>query len=337
MSPDLPRYDELPVRESAPPRSSWGLWGDDDVLGCLNLLSPDNVVQAARLVRAGRVFPLDWKIELPDPPLFGRPSPGHRIRVAGAWQDDELETWNTQSSSQWDGFRHVRSSHGHYGGLPSERHGVHHWARNGIVGRCVLVDLGRQREKQDRPLRMDEADPIAAEELAAAIAHQRVEVREGDILLLRTGWVEWYETCDEDTRRRLADDLRTPGLRPGSDLLRLLWDLHIAAVAADNPSVEHWPPPALTASKPAATDESPTGGSPVGGSPASGSAAAPEGEHFAHLALLPLLGLPLGELFALGALAADCERDGVYEGLFTSAPLNLHAGVASPPNALVIK
>ena len=39
----------------------------------------------------------------------------------------------------------------------------------------------------------------------------------------------------------------------------------------------------------------------------------------------------------LEGLADDCASDGRYECFFTSAPLNLPAGVASPPNALAIK
>jgi hypothetical protein len=50
-----------------------------------------------------------------------------------------------------------------------------------------------------------------------------------------------------------------------------------------------------------------------------------------------MLGLPLGEMWNLEALAADCAADGRYECMFTSAPLNLPNGVASPPNALAIK
>jgi hypothetical protein len=60
-------------------------------------------------------------------------------------------------------------------------------------------------------------------------------------------------------------------------------------------------------------------------------------EIFMHIRLLPLLGLPLGEFFDLANLAEDCANDGVYEFFFTSAPLNLRSGVASPPNALAIK
>jgi hypothetical protein len=50
-----------------------------------------------------------------------------------------------------------------------------------------------------------------------------------------------------------------------------------------------------------------------------------------------LLGIPIGELWNLDPLAEDCASDGVYSFLFTSAPLNVEAGVASPPNALAIK
>ena len=58
---------------------------------------------------------------------------------------------------------------------------------------------------------------------------------------------------------------------------------------------------------------------------------------FMHETILALWGLPIGELFNLEALAADCAQDGIYEFFFTSAPLNKLGGVASPPNAIAIK
>ena len=36
-------------------------------------------------------------------------------------------------------------------------------------------------------------------------------------------------------------------------------------------------------------------------------------------------------------LAEDCAGDGRYEFMVVSAPLNLEGGIASPPNAVVIK
>ena len=56
---NLPRYDDLPVAPGVPAGSSWGLWGEHDVFGCLNLLTPERVVDAARLIQRGAVFPLN--------------------------------------------------------------------------------------------------------------------------------------------------------------------------------------------------------------------------------------------------------------------------------------
>ena len=56
-----------------------------------------------------------------------------------------------------------------------------------------------------------------------------------------------------------------------------------------------------------------------------------------HRALLARLGMPLGELWVLGPLAADCAAACVYECFLTSSPLNVGGGAGSPANALAIK
>ncbi len=329
MTSALPDYDDLPTRAGL--RAAWDVWGADDVFGCLNLLTPERVLAAAGLVQRGAVFALNWSMALPDPPLFGRGKFAHEVTGTGTGHDDVLDGWNTQSSSQWDGFRHIRNhaanaaepGTGHFGGVPDEEHGIHHWARRGIAGRAVLADIARWRQATDRPLRYDESDPIDPSEIAECLAAQGTALEEGDILLVRTGWVEWYQRQPSDVRNRLGDvgQLKAPGFASGEELARTLWNLHIAAIGCDNPGVEVWPPSQLTRAEYEAARE--------------------EQMHlhevFTHCVLLPLLGLPLGEMWDLDALAADCAADGRYACFFTSAPLNLPAGVASPPNALAIK
>jgi hypothetical protein len=56
-----------------------------------------------------------------------------------------------------------------------------------------------------------------------------------------------------------------------------------------------------------------------------------------HRVLLPLLGLPLGELWSLDHVANDCAADGVWEFLLMAKPLNVTGGVGSPANAMAIK
>ncbi len=329
----LPSFDELPRRSGLP--CAWDVWNDgDDFFGCLNLLTPARAAAAARLVKRGAVFPLNWTMALPNPPLFGRSTFRHDVTgdSVSTTHDDVLNDWNTQSSTQWDGFRHVRhhaimedhQGTGHFGGVDDADHGIDHWAKRGIVGRGVLVDIGRWRDAQGRPIRLDEPDATLPHELLQCLADQGTEVQEGDVLLVRFGWVGWYEQQPQKVRDWLGNSstFRSAGFAPTEEFVGTLWNMHIAAIACDNPGVEIWPR-----------------GSLLEPAEAAASKADPRRVHetFAHAVLLPMLGLPLGEMFALDALADDCAADGTYEFMFTSAPLNLPHGVASPPNALAIK
>jgi hypothetical protein len=56
-----------------------------------------------------------------------------------------------------------------------------------------------------------------------------------------------------------------------------------------------------------------------------------------HTVAIRDMGLTLGEMFDLEALAADCAADGVWECFFTAAPLPVTGGVGSPINPLAIK
>jgi hypothetical protein len=320
-----PAFDELLARTDAPPGSSWGLWGPDDTLGCLNLITPERVVRSARLVRTGRRFPLDLPLHEPDPPLFGRRAFRHDViwLAHEGGHDETLSDLNPQGSSQWDGFRHIRSrAHGFYNGVADEAHGAHHWAEAGIVTRGVLADLGRWRAAAGRPLSAGEPDVIEPDEVTACLAEQGVAVEQGDILLLRTGWLTWYRGLDRAVRAELSGRVRSCGLRPGRDSARMLWDLGIAAVAADNPALE---------AMPVAEWLTPEHKERLRAHPEA------DAEVFLHVALLPLLGMPIGELWNLDELAADCAGDGVYEFQLVSTPLHLRGGVGSTANAVAVK
>jgi hypothetical protein len=313
----LPRYDELPVSDGAPPGSSWGVWGADDTLGCLNLLTPERVRRAAGLVRRGRLFPLNWDWQLPDPPLFGRSPLRHRaVDLLGEYMDDVIDDFNTQSSSQWDGFRHLAFNGQLYNGLSHDVHGVDQWASKGIAGRAILVDVVGWRASQGDPLSADESSSVSPDELQAIFRYQNSDPEAGDILLVHLGWTDWYRGLDPSTRTKLAKARapRAPGLRAGRAMVALLWDLHIAAVASDTPSFEVVP-----FGHGLDDEEKQTSYGSL------------------HHNLLPLLGMPIGELWDLGALARDCAADRVYECFLTSAPIRLRNGIGSPPNAIAIK
>jgi kynurenine formamidase len=316
-------YRDLPIMDGV--RHSWGAWGERDTLGCLNRLENSSALGALRSVRRGAVFPLSLEMHLPGPPLFGRPAFGHDLVYAadGTSLNDVISDWNTQVSSQWDGFAHVAwPGHGHYGG--HELHGVQHWAERGIVGRSILADVGRWRAETGRPLNFTRPDAITASDLRSTLSAQCTNVRAGDILLVRTGWVAWYLQTGNETRAAIADRaaLVSPGLSAAESVAELLWDFQLAAVAGDNPALEVWP---FGCDETAGTDPAATAPWPR------------KHEINLHTRLLPGLGMPVGELWDLERLAADCAADLEYAGMLVATPINLRGAAASPANALVLK
>lgn len=316
MFQNLPNYDDLPAVPGKPPRSAWGLWGDNDQIGTINLLTPERMVSAARLIRKGATFPLNWELEKPDPPLAYRETLRHRIKpLSPTGNDDVYDNFNTQASSQWDGLSH--ESHAQYGfyngvtkaqitGKEGTRNGIEHWARRGIAGRGVLVDYIRWVRENGIAFDPGKNTEITVAQLFEAAKSQNISFQIGDILLFRTGWIEWYETLDTEKRVALSSrPFMSCGLKQADETLRFLWDNHFAAVATDSPGFEVFPVDASFG--------------------------------LMHHTILPLWGMPIGEMFYLDPLAADCAADDVNEFFFASAPLNKLGGVASPPNALAIK
>src|SRR5271166_753490 len=55
---ELPDYADLPPAPRGG-RSAWGLFGTGDNLGLVNLMTPERIAAAARLVRRGQVFCLE--------------------------------------------------------------------------------------------------------------------------------------------------------------------------------------------------------------------------------------------------------------------------------------
>jgi hypothetical protein len=316
-------FDELPRLPGSGLRHSWDVWEQGNSLGTLNRLTPKVVAAAAACVRTGERIGLSLSLEQPAPPFFGRKAMSHVIYPMGGgigW-DDWLDGFYLQSSSQWDGLRHIQGPDGFYGGWrgdPAEDPGplgIQHWAGPGIIGRGVLIDLaevaagGTDRDYAGY-------DPFSArrftpDDIEVALAVQGAQLRPGDILCVRTGWIDKYLALGPAAREALAAELTDPmgyhcaGLSGSEEMSRFLWDSGVAAVAADNPAVETVPV-----------------------DPAAGSL---------HVRLIPSLGFAIGELFDFAALAAACHADGRYDFLFASVPLNVTGGVGSPANAVAVR
>jgi hypothetical protein len=102
-----PPFSALPLDPAGPPGNAWGLFGPIDQLGRLNLLTPEVVAAAAQEIKTGLRFSLDWPLNKPSYPSFGRNPFEHKlVNREGRTVNDDILVFNTQCSSQWDGFRH---------------------------------------------------------------------------------------------------------------------------------------------------------------------------------------------------------------------------------------
>ncbi len=308
-------FDELPRLPGSGLRHSWHVYVPGYQMGTLNRLTGPVVAAAAAAVRTGERIGLSLPLGLPDPPFFGRQAARHTVfpMAPGAW-DDRLDGFYLQCSSQWDGLRHISAGDdGFYGGWRGAPDrdpgplGIQHWARAGIVGRGVLIDLAAAATSGYDPF---SHVVFGVADLEAALRRQGTRLRSGDIACVRTGWTDKYLTLDVTARQVLAGRLADPfgytcaGLASSEEMSGFLWDSGVAAVTCDNPAVEAVPMDRATGSL--------------------------------HQRLIPCLGFAIGELFDFAALAAACHRERRYEFLFTSVPLNLAGAVGSPANAVAI-
>jgi kynurenine formamidase len=320
---DLPTFAELEMRRDAPPWSSWGLLGP---LGTFALLDDEQVIAGIRTVRSGRRFDLTWPVNAFDPPTSAtrRLAEHHIFQKRPDHRDDWIDSLYLQGTTQIDGLRHqAHAVHGFYDGTAADELaedggplGVDRWAQaGGFVGRAVLVDVDRHLQRQ-RGSGLDhargEAFPVSL--LDEAIAASGVELRPRDILLIRTGWCEYYfDQMTPEARVELPGQLVCPGLAQSRETLAWIWDHQISLIASDTVAVEAVPTVATPDFR--AID-------------ASGRM---------HPPWVALLGLALGELWRLDEIAEACGQDGVYEMLVVAAPLNLPGGVGSPANAIAIR
>jgi kynurenine formamidase len=315
----IPKYSQLPIKPGAPAHSNWGVFGDDDEVGCFNFLTPEGIIEAAKLIRDGKAFRLDNRIGYAEPPIGGRATTKHSVKsyeehgVLGF--DDILDSYNTQEGSQWDGLRHVGFTweKAFYNGVTLEqvkntsKIGVHNW-KDKIIGRGLLIDVYRYCTAAGRKINPLEPEKYSLDELKGALRAQGSELKPGTILLVRTGWMQAYYNASPAVRESLGSltNAKGCGLDGGLPIAEWLWDNRVAALGTDAFAAEAYP-----------FDF--------------------QSKESLHMLALPLLGLSLGEQFNLEPLAEDCAKDKRYEFMVVSAPLHLVGGYASPPNAVAIK
>ncbi|WVW86489.1 hypothetical protein I302_108537 [Kwoniella bestiolae CBS 10118] len=315
----LRSFDDLKAR-SGPPYNAWGLYGSNDELGRLNLITEQAVKRGRDAIRHGICVNLN--LPLGAQPLNpARKGLDHEIIHRTHCNDDHV-SFNTQASTQWDGFRHYpyldypeKGSYVYYGGQSNDdaknraisRNGIHNYAKRPITSRAHLLDIVAYRARHDLPpmSAFDGSTPITLDIIIDCAKESNVSFANGDILLVRTGFTEDFLKLSDDERAQLPKRKVRGycGVDQSEDVLRWHWDNGIAAVASDTAAYENYPSPRQPS---------------------------------IHEVFLAGWGMPIGELFDLRELAQECERLQQWTFFFTSMVLNIEGGIASPPNAQAI-
>jgi len=181
-------------------------WGPDDQIGAANLVTPERVLAATKLIKKGQTHPLGIVIDSKTPAFAPRSMSlqviapnqiqgGDNSKAFGwniSYNDDLAQLW-FGIGPQIDGLGHLGENNEYYNcnkgtdfvkvtGLT--KLGVHQIPP--IVGRGVLIDMAAFYGVTH----LKATQAITTKSLKAAMAAQGIKPREGDIILIHTGWTD---------------------------------------------------------------------------------------------------------------------------------------------------
>jgi kynurenine formamidase len=221
-------------------------WGANDEIGSANYITPELVVKAAQLVKAGKTYnlgietnaktpafpPRTFKITIVQPGQAGSPGLGPSKTT---YNDDIIDGW-VGVGSQIDGLGHIGVEHVYYNGVKladfADASGLKKYGVEKIppmVARGVLLDMAAHFGTD----LVKEGTAFNSKEIEAVAKKQGVEIRQGDVVLFHTGWVN---LIGKDDKRYNSGE---PGL--GVDGAKYLVSKGVLAVGADNWGLEVLP------------------------------------------------------------------------------------------------
>ena len=308
--------EEAEILEYRQSQSNWGRWGQDDQMGTMNHIGPEQRKRAAALVRDGVAVSCARPITT-EPAADVRSPFLHYMTGSGEAYVNHPEDPPSQqqgsgdfigmafhgySITHLDSLCHIFWNGQMYNGRSSALVTTREGATansvdaipNGVVGRGVLLDAARHRGVDW----MEPGQAVMPGELDEMEAGQGVRVEQGDILMVRTGY---YRRRLEVGPRPISDGL--PGLH--ASCIPWLQERQVALL----------------------------GGDPVSDAVPSGY---PSLHQPIHQIAMPHMGLWLLDDCNLEELAAACLERGRWEFLLTVAPLRIQYGTGSPVNPIAV-
>jgi len=249
---------ELGRGATGEPRN-WGRWGGDDERGALNLQSDESRLKAMKAARSGKLYQLGIPLSRTGSPMLEYRGSTQRLTITSAtdqpwWEamaesleipapgvgaNEDMLISPTHNGTHMDALSHVYKDEAYYNGHPvlstttqagAQKVGIE--KAGGFAGRGVLLDIAGH-------LGVEVLEPgyVISDELLEEVRRaQGTRIDPGDILLLRTGWMEAFRRAHEQ-----GEDVSP--LQPGIGLgaIAFVDRYDVSVIGADNQAVESFP------------------------------------------------------------------------------------------------
>jgi len=114
--------------------------------------------------------------------------------------------------------------------------------RGGLVGRGVLLDYKAYADEKGIKYSPFEAHAISVKDLEAVAEHQGTTFKQGDILIVRSGFTGALTPMSADEQDKALGTHKTVGVEGNEEAAKWIWNKHFAAVAGDAIAFEVIPP-----------------------------------------------------------------------------------------------
>ena len=223
-------------------------WGPDDEIGAANRVTPASVLEAIKLIKTGKVYSLGITVDSKTPAF---PPRGMSLQIVQPGQvegrrpfpngvtynDDVWQGW-FGIGPQIDGFGHVGHEGVYYNcNKATDFANISGITKLGmeklppIVARGVLLDMAAHFGVKN----LEGGQKFTAADVQAAAMNQGVEIREGDVVIFHTGWIEHVLPTDPKTWGSSE-----PGM--AEDVAVYMASKKVIAVGADTWGVDVIPP-----------------------------------------------------------------------------------------------
>lgn len=232
-------------------------WGSDDEIGTLNMMTEASKLAVISQIVSGEVYDLsvDYFVGMPSFSALGDPgyqywlthtphgtvvdNPNGLGKVMNekvSYTGDAISMY-THMGTHIDALNHFGLNGEIWNGFTPEEHlGDKGWKKTGaekippIIARGVLIDIAAYKGYEN----IKDNYRINSDDLKGALKQQGIKLKNGDVVLIRTGQAQFYE----DANTYLHNF-------PGINLDAVKWlveDQNIMLLGADNLSFETFPP-----------------------------------------------------------------------------------------------